>query len=409
MGDEGVLSPLGARLSLVSWNITCRCNLHCAHCYLDAPQAPHPQELTTQEGLALLGQIAATGPGAMVVFSGGEPLLRPDLLTLARHGAGQGLRVVIGTNGLALNASVAHSLKKAGVAGVGISLDSPEPSYHDAFRGMAGAWRGAVRAIAACRQAGLDFQVQMTVTPGNHHQVPQMVQLAEELGARAFNLFFLVCTGRGQQLTDISPRDYEATLAYLADCSSPIMVRARCAPHFFRVARARGKDNGGQASAGCLAATSYCRITCQGELTPCPYLPLSVGNVREKSFLHLWNHSPLFQAFREASIGGKCGHCQYLGPCRGCRARAYAITGDLWGEDPQCSYQPSPGEAPARSPAWSPEASQRLAKAPAFLRPLVQARVEDYARSHGLALITPSLLEELRGRIPASRAPRAKE
>lgn len=392
-------------LSLVSWNVTCRCNLRCGHCYASASESPPHQELTPQEGLTLIRELAELAPGAMLVLSGGEPLLRPDILDLAGEASRRGLMVVLGTNGLYLDQEMARALRERGVRAVGISLDSPEPAYHDAFRGLPGAWEAALRAMEACRREGLDYQVQTTATGGNYHQLDRMMALARELGAKAFHLFFLVCTGRGQDMSDITPQQYEEALALLAQRQGdyqPMMVRARCAPHFLRVARQKGVGDGGQGyQAGCLAATHYCRITCQGEVTPCPYLPLSAGELRRQSLEAIWHSAPLLRAMRSAEVGGKCRVCDFADLCQGCRARAYATSGSLWQEDPWCVYQPSQEVATGRppeaaKPRWTPEARARMDKAPPFVRPMVSAFVEQYAKKKGLEVITLDLLEEVR-------------
>lgn len=392
-------------LSLVSWNVTCRCNLRCSHCYLQAGE-DHHEELSWTEGLQVVEQIAEMSPGAMLVLSGGEPLLRPDMIALAEHASLQGLAVVVGTNGTLLDASLARELKECGVQAVGISLDSPEPSYHDALRGVPGAWQRAMRGIEACRQSGLEFQVHTTLTQGNYGLLTSMMELAREVGAAAFHLFFLVCTGRGQEMSDVSPQQYEAALSTLAECQKdyqPMMVRARCAPHFQRVVRQRAAQPDGRGYlGGCLAGSHYCRITCQGEITPCPYIPLSAGSLRRQRLAAIWQTAPLLRDLRTRRAGGKCGTCEFGEWCQGCRARAYATGGSLWEEDPWCVHQPPAGPAPPAPsrivrPVWTLEARRRMEQAPPFVRPMVSSLVEQRARKEGIAVITLELLENLRG------------
>lgn len=408
-------------LSLVSWNVTCRCNLRCAHCYNQAGENHNHQELSGDEGLQLIGQIAELSPGAMLILSGGEPLLRPDIIPLAEYASLLGLVVVLGTNGTLLDVSLARELKERGVRAVGISLDSPEPSYHDSFRGVSGAWQAAMRAIEACRRCNLEFQVHTTLTQGNYHDLPKMIELAPELGARAFNLFFLVCTGRGQKMTDIVPQQYEEALSLLAErrgCYQSMMVRARCAPHFLRVVRQQGAKDDGQAYlAGCLAATHYCRITCQGEVTPCPYLPLVAGGLRIRSgsglrqlaLREIWQSAALLRELRALHVGGKCRACDFRDLCQGCRARAYATRGSLREEDPWCVYQPAVADPPlsageAATPAWTIEARRRMEGVPPFVRPMVSSLVERYAQREGVAFITVDVLEEVKRRFRSQGA-----
>jgi MoaA/NifB/PqqE/SkfB family radical SAM enzyme len=182
---------------IVSWNITGACHLRCAHCYLDA-RRPWPGELTTEEGLRLIDQMAEAGT-ELLILTGGEPLLRKDLLTLSRHAAQKGIHVVLGTTGMHITLEMARSLRESGVAAAGISIDSLDPARHDAFRGVPGAWRGAVRGIESCREAGLDVVVHTTALKMNQREIPEIVRFASGKGARAFHLFFLVCTGRGEE------------------------------------------------------------------------------------------------------------------------------------------------------------------------------------------------------------------
>lgn len=407
------LSGASDVLSLVSWNVTCRCNLRCPHCYLQAGEkANHHEELSWPEGLRVIEQIAELSPGAMLVLSGGEPLLRPDILSLAEYASLLGLAVVLGSNGTLLDASLAQELKRCGVQAVGISLDSPEPSYHDAFRGVPGAWEGAMRGIEACWQRGLDFQVHTTLTQGNYQLLPGMMELAREVGAAAFHLFFLVCTGRGQEMSDVSPQQYEEALSILAKCQrdyQPMMVRARCAPHFQRVVRQRAAQPDGRVYlAGCLAGSHYCRITYQGEVTPCPYIPLSAGSLRRQPLEAIWQNAPLLRDFRTRRAGGKCGTCEFGEWCQGCRARAYASRGSLWEEDPWCVHQPPQGASTHRPPEivkshWTPAARALMGKAPLFIRPMACSLVEQYARREGTTLITVELVEQVTERFRGQR------
>lgn len=340
MKDEtGVVQSVEYFPEIVSWNTTKRCNLRCSHCYLSAGGGS-PAELSFEEGCHLLDQLADAGT-KMLILTGGEPLMRRDIVELAAHASSRGLLVVLGTNGMLLTASRAGELKVAGVAGVGISLDSLDSEKHDAFRGVRSAWEGAVRGIRLCVAEGLPVLLQMTVLPWNYSEVADMMEFAHREGATGFNLYFLVCTGRGEELSDITPAQYEQALASLVEAQQlypQMMVRARCAPQVSRMASQQRSALIG--SAGCLAARQYCRITPEGDVTPCPYLPLVAGNVRQQPFIDIWRTADPLRRLRDGALAGRCGVCDFRQVCGGCRARAFALTGDLLGEDPWCAYQP---------------------------------------------------------------------
>jgi radical SAM protein with 4Fe4S-binding SPASM domain len=387
---------------LISWNTTRRCNLRCGHCYLDSTELRSGSggELTTSEGIALLDEIAEYASGAMLVLSGGEPLLREDVYQLAEHASASGLSVVVGTNGTLLDAYAARKLVESGVRGVGISLDSLKAERHDSFRGVRGAWEKTVQGIEECRKSGLDFQLQTTATRANYREIPALIEFAYEMGARVFNLFFLVCTGRGEKMTDLSPQQYHDLLRYLAQNQGygDMMVRARCAPHFARFMHEH--TNKLPLIRGCLAGINYCRVAPDGGVTPCPYLPVTLGNVREASFREIWEGSDVLRELRAGKPGGKCGACFYASVCGGCRAKAYAATGDYLGEDPWCTYQPTKKRAPRdlafEDVIWADEARHRLERVPPFIRGAVVKLVERYAAENGHREITPEVLAEAR-------------
>jgi radical SAM protein with 4Fe4S-binding SPASM domain len=328
---------------LVALNLTKRCNLKCDHCYLDATTKAGggSDELNTEECFRLIDQIAEVNKGCLLVITGGEPLVRPDILDIARHAVGLGFMVVFGTNGMLINDRLAKELVEIGVMGAGISIDSLEAKKHDEFRGVSGAWEGALAGIEACKRNGLQFQVHFSAQPMNYKELPAVIDWAHALGARVLNVFFMVCTGRGEELSDISPEQYEEVLSYLIDSQDKyqdMLVRARCAPHFKRLAYEKNPNSPitkaqGYMGGGCLAGTNYARVTPNGELTPCPYMPLSAGNIRETSFTDLWEKSEVFNSFRYPHLKGKCGDCEYSEICGGCRARPYVDHGD-WMDDP---------------------------------------------------------------------------
>ncbi|MBC7105273.1 MAG: putative heme d1 biosynthesis radical SAM protein NirJ2 [Firmicutes bacterium] len=324
---------------LVSWNVTRRCNLGCGHCYRDAGPAA-AGELSTAEGLALVDEIARAG-FRILIFSGGEPLLREDLPDLIARARERGLRPVLGTNGTLIDRAAARELLRAGAAAAGISLDSLRPEYHDRFRGRAGAWRDAVAGMEACRAAGLPFQVHTTVTRHNRHEVEALTDLAVEMGAQAHHVFFLVAVGRAASLADadLDPEGYEELLRrlLLKGREVPIEVKPTCAPQFMRLARQMGVPT--RYTRGCLAGIAYCLVGPTGDVQPCAYLDLVVGNVREAPFGEIWRRSPVLAALRAGRYRGRCGRCRYREICGGCRARAFAATGDYLGEEPRCLYE----------------------------------------------------------------------
>lgn len=396
---------------LVALNLTRRCNLRCAHCYLDAGKRCKgaPEELVTDEVETLLDGIAALDSKTMVVLTGGEPLLRPDLLVLSEYASRLGLAVVVGTNGTLLDRAAVGRLRDAGVHAVGISLDSLDPAYHDAFRGRPGAWERTLRGIEACRRGGLMFQIHFSVTDDNADELDAMIGFARAVGAVALNVFFLVCTGRGESVTNISHAVYERVLRRVLKAAHEereLVVRAKCAPHFQRLVLQLSPElpitpaHGYEAS-GCLAGTRYCRVTPEGEVTPCPYMQVSVGSVRTSGFPRLWQEAPLFRLLREPNLVGRCGACEYAKVCGGCRARAFAMLGDVMGEDGLCDYRPQGGVRiePRRDTgpavAWTPEALERLGRVPPFVRRFVRERAEAHVRALGETAVRPSHLHAL--------------
>lgn len=398
---------------LVSWNLTRVCNLACGHCYLDAVQRRREaaDELSTDEALRVVREIAATAPGAMLVLTGGEPLLRKDLPLLVAAAAEQGLMPVIGSNGTLLTDGKARVLRASGAVGVGISVDSATPEFHDRLRGADGAWFGAWAGVDAAREAGLAVQVQMTLFEENRNDLEAVTDLAEANGALALNLFFLVCTGRGVKQTDMPEPLYEATLRRIAALQAQrpkLMIRARCAPYMRRIVGLHaGQSCGSYASwsSACLAGRTYLRITPQGEVTPCPYIPEAVGDLRRDALQDVWHRHPTLQRLRRDLPGGKCGACDWRYSCGGCRARAAAVAGDVMAEDPKCGYrrpeealpEPPPGEARGDAGVpWTPEAQALLERIPTFVRERVRERVEAAAAHQSIVAISVEFMRAQR-------------
>ena len=382
------------RPSLISWNLTKMCNLRCPHCYLDAGKKAE-NELTTTECFALIDEMKALGT-EMLILTGGEPLLRKDIYDIAKYASERGIWVVMGTNGVLITDKVVQRIVECGVKGVGISIDSIDPEKHNGFRGGPESWEYSVRALEICRAHGLEVLIQTTITEANYNEIPQLIDFAREKGAWSFNLYFLVQTGRGQQLNDLSPQRTEAMLATLVEVQNeyrPMLVRSKCAPHFKRIAFQRAL--GGLESGGCMAGTQYGRITPEGDVTPCPYMTVVAGNIRENSFTEIWQTSPVFAELRDLSqLKGRCGACEFKELCGGCRCRAYAAYGDYLAEDPACTYQPSGQPLRFESVTWSSEAASRLERIPiAFIREKVKMGVETYAQRRGDRVITAELMK----------------
>lgn len=404
---------------VVAWNLTRRCNLECAHCYISAgPRESATSELSTDECRRIVDELIAVNPAPLVILSGGEPLLRDDLTEIAGYAAAKGATVVVGTNGTLLTDERIAALKAAGVQGVAVSIDSLEPRYHDNFRHGKGSLDDTIAALGRLRAQRLDFIVQTTATKGNRVELERLASWSAEQGAVAFNCYFLVATGRGAGLSDLAPAEYEAVLADLArwqrEFRGRMMVRSKCAPHFMRHVHALDPDSPVlNYQTRCPCGTQYCRITPDGKLTPCPYLPEVAGDLRTQSFAEIWRSSPLFRQLREGTLGGKCGRCEYQKLCGGCRARAFALEGDVLAADPSCVYEPPAGVAVIQQvpevaygqdfqPAlvWSETAKARLERIPSFVRGVVMKRVEDWARERGLAQVTPELLSDIRSAMP---------
>jgi radical SAM protein with 4Fe4S-binding SPASM domain len=425
---------------VISWNLTYRCNLACEHCYLDAgparvahdPAFADRGELSTEQCLRVVDQIAAFAPEALVILTGGEPLLRRDLLDIVRHASARELWVVVGSNGVLITENLARILQAGGVRGMSLSLDALDAQRHDAFRRVRGAFDNTVRGAKVLAEVGLPFIIQTTVGSHNHDELEAIADFAHgELGATVWNLYFLVPTGRGGFVTDLDPAQYDAVLERLHRIQQRylgrMLVNAKCAPHYVRELLQRDPQSpflkrysGG--AGGCPAGTHYMGIRPNGEITPCPYLPVFGGSVVDAPLDRLWATSDVFVRIRERSaLGQRCGACELQSLCGGCRARAYGATGDLMAEDPLCSHEPGSltaalpravpmveyGARPAANGgdavSWDAAAEERMKKIPAFVRGMVMRRVEDSCRERGSDRVTVELLEEIRARMPTPK------
>jgi radical SAM protein with 4Fe4S-binding SPASM domain len=434
-----------SRPYVVSWNLTYRCNLACEHCYLDAgparletPAFADRSELSTEQCFRVVDEIAAFAPESVTILTGGEPLLRRDILEIVRHGVARGLWIVVGTNGVKITDSLARRLQSEGVRGLALSLDALDRERHDAFRRVRGAWQNTVEGARILTAVGLPFIVQTTVGAHNRGELAEIAAFAhDELGAKVWNLYFLVPSGRGAFVSDLDPAEYDQVLAQLAEIqrrwASRMLVNAKCAPHFVRTLLASDspppfpKSFGGGAG-GCPAGTHYLGIRPNGDVTPCPYLPLFAGNLGANGLRELWDGSELFTRIRRrAELGGRCGACELNSMCGGCRARAYGMTGDVMAEDPLCTHVPGTlraavdrlppatveyGRTANATLAWEPAARERMQRIPAFVRGMVTRAVEGWCGENGVTVVTTEVLESIRARMPTpkvfgSEAPRA--
>jgi len=343
--------------ALISWNVTFRCPLRCPHCYIDASEGDNRAELDTTDALKVIDQIAGLGT-RVLILSGGEPLMRADIFELAAYARQCGLHVSMGTSGILIDDEVAIRMKEAGIRKAAISLDSTDPAMHDRFRGLPGAWNRTVEGIRACLRQGIGVLVNITILRENYRQVAEIISFCEDLGVTEFQLFFLVPTGRGTEVDDISPEMYETIIHSVMDktASGTVTIRPTCAPQYTRIRAQLGMEQA--AFPGCLAGKLYCRIYPTGDVTPCPYLPLTIGNVTRTPLTEIWQNSGVLNNLRNPDLlEGKCGACEFRRVCGGCRARAYGLhrtagnscgkldePGDLAGnylaEEPWCSYVP---------------------------------------------------------------------
>ena len=326
-------------MNIVSWNVTNACNMYCAHCYRDAG-CKAEDELSTADAKKLLTEIKRAGFQIMI-FSGGEPLMRPDILELVKFADSLGLFPVFGTNGTLITPQMAKDLKAAGARAMGISLDSLDAAKHDKFRSFPGGWQGAVDGMKNCKAAGLPFQIHTTVMDWNAPELEDMIDFAVEIGARAHHFFFLVPTGRAATIEEESLRaeQYEDVLTRIMKKQQtvPIELKPTCAPQFLRIAAELGMKS--RFHRGCLAGLSYCIISPKGKVQPCAYLKEYLGDVRDTPFDEIWKNNAVLQKLRTMKYDGGCGACKYQRVCGGCRARAAIYhNGDYMAEEPWCLY-----------------------------------------------------------------------
>jgi radical SAM protein with 4Fe4S-binding SPASM domain len=348
-------------LRLVFWELTARCNLRCQHCRAEARDEAAIGELSTAEVLRVAEDIRAAGD-PIVVLTGGEPLARQDLFEIAAACRGLFSRVALATNGTLVDDTVARRIAAVGIQRVSISLDGAKAATHDAFRGQPGCFTAALRGMEALKRAGVSLQTNVTVTRHNDTELPEMLDFALDFGVDALHVFMLVPVGCGAEISEdkrLSPARFEEVLRWLAaktmEMRGRLQIKATCAPQYYRILREMARDQGLDPAAmggghpggmhaftrGCLAGSGVCFISRTGDVQPCGYLPICVGNVRRQKLADLWRESGVFTALRDARrLKGKCGACGYRVLCQGCRARAYAVSGDYLDAEPDCPYVP---------------------------------------------------------------------
>lgn len=323
---------------ILSWNTTKRCNLFCEHCYRESsPDADCSTELSTEEGKTLLEDAAKAG-FKIIIFSGGEPLLRKDIFELMEYTYDLNMIPALGTNGILLSEEIAAKLKEHHTSAVSISLDSLDADKHDAFRRCHGSHALAIKSIDSCLKAGLKVQINFTVTKRNVGELKDIIDYADSKSCSCF-FFFLVDVGRGKDVYKyaLNKEEYKYAIDFILDKSKKVSVdlKPTCAPQF--MVEARDKKIPMRYTRGCIAGISYCCVLPNGDVHICPYSPIKAGSIREQSFDNIWKNSSVFKSLRDFEYyKGKCRECKHTDICGGCRARAFSHTGDYLEEDIYC-------------------------------------------------------------------------
>jgi radical SAM protein with 4Fe4S-binding SPASM domain len=336
---------------LVIWETTQACDLACVHCRASARPERDFGELTTEEGYRLLDEIRSFG-SPLMVFTGGDPLKRPDLFPLMRRSVELGLRTNVSPSATPLLTNDAiDEFKRLGLARMAISVDGATAKSHDDFRGIPGTFDRAMVALKYAQKIGLDTQQQTTVTRRNMHELRDIARIVEETGGRMWSLFFLVTMGRADSDDDLTAGQYEEVFEIIYDIAqkSSFEVKTTEAMHYRRFLAKKGKAP--YRTAGVSDGKGFVFISHRGDIYPSGFLPVYGGNVRKDSLVHVYRNSHLFRQLRDpAWREGKCGDCEYVKLCGGSRARAYWTTGDYLAEDPRCVYQPQTRKT-GRSPS----------------------------------------------------------
>ncbi len=337
--NQNLLQP-----KVVAWESTRACNFACVHCRAQAQKQPDPNQLTTQEALRLMDQIAELCKPVLII-SGGDPLQRSDIFEVAAYANSRGIRVVMSPSGSNITPQVIAKMQVSGVKMISLSLDGSTPVIHDNFRQVPGAFDLAMRNIAYAKEGKMPFRINSTVTKHNSDDLPNILELAVEAGAKEWDVFMLVPTGRGQVEMEINPSQYEATLQaiYKLSSTSPIPIKMTCAPMYTRVIAQQNKaaQLTPHSGRGCMAGNGFCFISHVGDVFGCGFLPITAGNVRHQSFKEIYQKSPLFAELRNHNLlQGKCGLCEFKVACGGCRARALSVHKNHLAEEPYCKYKP---------------------------------------------------------------------
>jgi radical SAM protein len=346
----------------IAWEMTRACANACVHCRADAQHQPDPAQLTTEESLRLIDRMKDFG-SPILIFTGGDPMMRRDLFELIAYATQKGLRCSMTPTATALpTPERLLKAKEAGIRRIALSLDAPTPQVHDAFRQVHGSWERTMNILKNAHAVGLSAQVNTTVSTHNLHILPDMVPFIEQVNAVQWSVFFLVPTGRAQAANMITPQEHEEVFNWLFDLSqrSPFDIKVTAAPMYRRVAiqRRKAESNGSavtfqgagfqyadgldRPTRGVGDGNGFLFISHIGDIQPSGFLPISAGNVRTDDVVEVYRKSELFMNLRDGSkIKGKCGVCEYRDVCGGQRGRAYGITGDYLESDPACVYDPS--------------------------------------------------------------------
>jgi radical SAM protein with 4Fe4S-binding SPASM domain len=324
--------------------VTRKCKYHCRHCRADASEDHEDNGLSTAQWKEIFSSIADVGK-CMIILTGGEPLEREDIYQLISYGKSVGLRMVVATCGYAVDSEVIVKLKDAGVGGLSFSLDGSTASTHDAFRQYQGSFDLTVNAAKLAKEAGIRFQINTTICKINSDEIIAIADLAHRMGACCFNPFILVPTGRASDITTmiLDSVEYEALLNELlkVKLTLPLDIRVTCGPQFTRICKQDKYKPLNSASKGCMGGRGFGFISYKGDVQTCGFLDISAGNLVNNNydFKGIWFDSEFLKEIRNhTSYKGRCGSCQYVTTCGGCRARAYALTGDYLAHDPLCDH-----------------------------------------------------------------------
>ncbi|MHB8491238.1 MAG: TIGR04053 family radical SAM/SPASM domain-containing protein [Solirubrobacteraceae bacterium] len=338
----------------IAWELTRACAYSCLHCRAEAQPRRDRWELDTQEALRLVDQLAGFETHPILVLTGGDPLMRRDLFEIAGHATERGLRVALTPTATALPTRGRMArVREAGVRRVAFSVDACEPEVHDRFRGFRGSFERTRAGMANAAAEGLPLQINTTVCAQNVDQLERMAAMLSEWGIVQWSVFFLVPTGRGRDLEMLDAAGHERVLGWLHELTrtSPYDIKATAAPQYRRIAMQSGGtmpgagyhfgDGLARPPKGVNDGRGFMFISHRGEVMPSGFLPLSAGSVRHEDPVEIYRRAPLFRALRDpANLKGRCGDCEFREVCGGSRARAHAVTGDIFAEDPSCPYAP---------------------------------------------------------------------